>query len=80
MSTLPNNGGPAFPVNTSLHDGQLGHQTGRETWQFPGMTLRDFFAAAALQGISAAGHMSHNGDIARIAFERADAMLKARVA
>lgn len=37
-------GGPAFPVSTSLEAGQYGHQDGPQTWQFPGMTLRDYFA------------------------------------
>lgn len=31
-------GGPAFPVS---------HQDGHSTWQFPGMTLRDYFIAHA---------------------------------
>ena len=44
------------------------------------MTLRDHFAFAAMQGISANSEMAHyNFDrIARMAYEQADEMLKAR--
>lgn len=47
--SAPINGGPAFPVSTSVNDatGEYGHQTGNATWQCPGMTLRDYFAAHA---------------------------------
>lgn len=45
------NGGPAFPVSTSSSGGEehgdYGHQDGHSTWQFPGMTLRDYFAVRA---------------------------------
>ena len=73
-----NTGGPAFPLEhsrtSSLHDG---------------MTLRDYFAAKAMQGhivasMSAlATHYKTNPDavsplIAAAAYEMADAMLKAR--
>ena len=56
MSTI-NHGGPAFPVVTrgNCEDGsnQFGHQFSHSTWQFPGMTLRDYFAAKAMQGLLA---------------------------
>jgi len=42
MNLQPKDGGPAFPVNQG----------------YPGMTLRDYFAAAALQGILASGHFT----------------------
>jgi hypothetical protein len=42
-----------------------------------GMTLRDYFAAKALQGICARVHWSYSG-AAIDAYEYADAMLKAR--
>ncbi len=38
-------GGPAFPVSTAK--ASEGHQDGHSTWQFPGMTLRDYFIAHA---------------------------------
>ncbi len=46
----------------------------------PGMTLRDYFAAKALQGMCANGEFSYEPDdkLAQYAYARADAMLKAR--
>ena len=54
----------------------------------PGMTLRDYFAAKALQGMCANPDDSHERydldfeeytkEIARCAYQMADAMLKAR--
>jgi hypothetical protein len=41
-----------------------------------GMTLRDYFAAKAMQTL--VEKYSHNGDVARNAYNIADAMLKAR--
>lgn len=79
MST--NTGGPAFPQNTKivlpagqeLHQGFMG-----------GMTLRDYFAAKAMQGIL--GHLNQGIRpqdcivMAEDAYTLADAMLKAREA
>lgn len=73
-----NDGGPAFPVSTSNETN--GHQDGPNTWQFPGMSLRDYFAAAAMQGTGAqpeSGSWPAEG-IAKAAYQQADAMLKAR--
>ena len=65
-----NTGGPAFPI--PLLPGQ--------SWQSmapcDGMTLRDYFAAKAMQGILFEG-LDEN-QTARHAYEIADAMLKAR--
>jgi hypothetical protein len=49
-----------------------------EGWGTPeqGMTLRDYFAAKAMQ--SMAQKYSHEGDISRNAYKIADAMMKAR--
>lgn len=74
MSAL--DGGPAFPVN---------HDEGEVTWVDEGMTLRDYFAAKAMQGIIA-GAMADGSpwrqaearDKARAAYLQADAMLKER--
>lgn len=41
-----------------------------------GMSLRDYFAAKAMQAI--AQKYSHEGDVSRNAYKIADAMLKAR--
>jgi len=86
MSEQIHDGGPAFPVSTS--DPRIGHQDGYGTWQFPGLSVRDYFAAAALQGwLSSYGpESSHPADIgehqlnqvAVQAYDMADAMLAAR--
>lgn len=47
MSNI-NNGGPAFPTENA-------HQSSASTWHHEGMTLRDYFAAKALQGDAASG-------------------------
>jgi hypothetical protein len=60
-----NDGGPAFPSEYTLPENQ-------------GMTLRDYFAAKAMQAL--AQKYSHEGDISRNAYKIADAMLKAREA
>mgnify|MGYP001569388502 CR=1 FL=1 len=41
-----------------------------------GMTLRDYFAAKAMQAL--AQKYSHEGDVSRNAYKLADAMLEAR--
>lgn len=74
-----NDGGPAFPVSTSNEN--EGHQDGPNTWQFPGMTLRDYFAAKAMQAIvigNNAGAGSMGLGCASDAYGLADAMLAAR--
>ena len=62
---------PAFP-----HYGGAG-------WMGPGMTLRDYFAAKAMQGFAAdpnCGFQDGVVGMARAAYEWADAMLLAREA
>ncbi len=63
-------GGPAFPVS-------LPGAGDNGAW---GMSLRDYFAAAAMQGYIAAGvpHDSTYDDIAEKAFKAADAMIGER--
>ena len=65
MNNKINDGGPAFPADFQLYS--------------TGMTLRDYFAAAALQGLPAddGGGSSWEND-AQAAYKAADAMLKAR--
>lgn len=66
-------GGPAFP--------EIGNVAYNSDWESePGMTLRDFFAAKAMQGL-----ISHHdtwglpeSGIALKAYEMADLMLSAR--
>lgn len=43
-----------------------------------GMTLRDYFAAAALTGLVEQAGVLHDKELAKWAYEFADAMLKAR--
>ena len=65
------NNQPAFPVSFKW-DKELG--------QYNGMTLRDYFAAKAMQGMYANGSFPTGImlDTAKEAYEMADAMLKAR--
>jgi hypothetical protein len=64
-------GGPAFPI-PGLHGDA----------DFNGMTLRDYFAAKAMQGMVASPQFCEGGwpdvDIAQQAYDIADAMLAAR--
>ena len=70
MST--NTGGPAFPVPAELcQDLTIEEQRG--------MTLRDYFAAKAMQALLTRRPLS-GGEVARDAYIIADAMLKAREA
>jgi len=64
-----NTGGPAFPVCDAarIHD-------------LKGMTLRDYFAANAMQGLISADQMTPHDYVANDAYGYADAMLKARQA
>lgn len=80
-----NTGGAAFPqfeVVTGERDGH-GDAIDAYTVAKGGMTLRDYFAAMALQGISAGywGNPNMSGlspyDIANEAYQLADAMLAA---
>ena len=86
-----NNGGPAFPTPpASVWDGDtesiIGEQPGA-----PGMTLRDYFAAAALNGLCNTGFLETVADWAErvgepspyqmttvIAYAMADHMLAER--
>ncbi len=73
MNETTNNGVPAFPI--PLHPGQ-------GMAPCDGMTIRDYFAAKAMQGfVSSYGDgriTSPLLDIAEDAYDMADAMLKAR--
>ena len=70
MSNQINDGGPAFPcVYYSEPIGSIGPQLTIKG----GMTLRDYFAAAALQGL-----LAYDGDCSTaigLAYHTADAML-----
>jgi len=74
MNNQINDGGPAFARDSHM-DKQIGLYV-----QQQGMSLRDYFAAAALQGLLAdGGCLSWEAD-AENAYQAADAMLKAREA
>jgi len=68
-----NTGGPAFPSHGSM--GEVAQE---------GMTLRDYFAAKAMQAILQANKGIYftppDADLSASAYEMADAMLKARQA
>jgi hypothetical protein len=65
-----NTGGPAFPVLIVDRPKELAH--------FNGMTLRDYFAAKAMQGMMACPGSIRVNDDANFAYQMADEMLKAR--
>ena len=62
---------PAFPTTKPL-----------DSWGDPnqGMTLRDYFAAKAMQALISADQMTPHGYVAMDAYGYAEAMLKAREA
>ena len=70
-----NNGGPAFPRPAGDFNGTR-HGNAAQT----GMTLRDYFAAKAMQGFAADPQMGRETaeEIAELAYMWADAMLKQR--
>ena len=68
MSTIED-GGPAFPLQSIGPDFAPG---------YAGMTLRDYFAAKAMQGLIVGVDKPRTDYIARAAYEMADAMLAAR--
>jgi hypothetical protein len=85
MTNQPiNDGGPAFPCEEQIRcNGEV-----CDIRKFTGMTMRDYFAAAALQGNLASQSIDvgyYDGEdawnkAAKDAFKAADAMLKAREA
>lgn len=68
----PLNGGPAFPHDQYYEERRHG--------QDPGMSLRDYFAAAALPTLLDTRLWGNTGfdEIATSSYQMADAMLKAR--
>jgi hypothetical protein len=69
------NNPPAFPVSFKWNE---------ELSEYNGMTLRDYFAAKAMQGMLAGllayGHDIMWDQVAKDAYKQADAMMKAREA
>lgn len=66
-------GGPAFPETSHCTNGDFYEDR-------PGMTMRDYFAGFAMQGLIVADTQwtLNPKDLATMAYERADAMLKER--
>jgi len=76
-----NDGGPAFPTNaTATTHGfyQDGQPCATHYGTTPGMTLRDYFAAAIMQGLMASQCEVTDDPYPIYAYKIADAMLKAR--
>jgi hypothetical protein len=77
MNYAQMNSAPAFPVS---------FKWGKELRQYNGMTLRDYFAAKAVQGLIASPRGTPDGRdatdtyYAKCAYLMADAMIKAREA
>lgn len=77
MSAQPNDGGPAFPLLQN-------NVFGGVTTAGGGMSLRDYFAAKAMQvhchalGPANLPPDEWHREVARVAYMTADAMLKAR--
>lgn len=65
-----NTGGPAFPATAYNDEGHMPQ----------GMTLRDYFAAKAMQGLLSSTKCDDAEIIAKDAYAMADVMLKARAA
>ena len=70
---MSDNSGPAFPCEMP---GESRGKAGPTRYRYPGMTLRDYFAAAALQGIFASGR---SGNWAKQCYTTADEMLAERI-
>ena len=77
---------PAFPTEVvgSTEPGRNWHQTGPNSAQFHGLTMRDYFAAKAMHGMLASTYLRDEYDVtlanefAANAYVFADAMLEAR--
>jgi hypothetical protein len=83
---MSKDGGPAFPNHAEWES--RAHHGATETIHYNGMSLRDYFASKAMQGILTGVSVDgfalepeapiQAGPIARDAYRMADAMLKAR--
>ena len=66
-------GGPAFPNKSAAVNGG-------SSFDSSGMTLRDYFAAKAMQAVLVNGYFDKFESVASDAYKLADAMLRAREA
>ena len=83
--TKINDGGPAFPAKVSVNrdSGELKpHQFGNDDFCTPGLSLRDYFAAKAMQAMVGSPNYCNGewamGHLAAQAYELADVMLGIR--
>lgn len=72
MNTKIKDGGPAFPVSFAYAD------KATDIALSSGLTMRDYFAAKALQGLLASHTRATSDEFAGQAYVLADAMLAAR--
>jgi len=76
MTYTNNNGGPAFPCQEEASTSFSGCPV---TIQHSGMSLRDYFAAVALQGLVVSTNYDTTALCAEDAYRLADAMLAERI-
>jgi hypothetical protein len=78
------NNPPAFPTSHEEPDDYNGHNNSKKTVIDQGMTLRDYFAAQAMQALlrQYPDHWMNSpaSEVASDAYSMADAMMKAREA
>ena len=76
-------GGPAFPMREERHEPITADITAVTPGEWPGMSLRDYFAAKAMQAmvstVPVEGQEIQCNPIAEDAYKMADAMLRARL-
>lgn len=75
MTQHINTGGPAFPM---VHGTANGDGTYSENQVTGGMSLRDWFAGKAMQGLLASSVKGSEDQFAEYSYKVADAMLRAR--
>ena len=72
------NGGPAFPTGTQISQNNATGETTVCQYLSDGMSLRDYFAAKAMEARVIAYPTMAESDVAEYSYRMADAMLKAR--
>jgi len=79
MSKKIDNGGAAFPHKAKHYDSDCGGYVYSLDHHEPGMTLRDYFAAAALTGFATnSGTGMSDRELAKWSYSIADAMIKVK--
>lgn len=76
---MKNDGGPAFPI-TLVEDPNGGFTSGRDGYGLGGASLRDYFAAKALQGWMSNSDLPDEAPetVAKLSYRMADAMIAER--